>query len=258
MKKDGTDWASWSLGRFVENPCLACKKRGDSCLRIIVNDLGNIDLGACVWCKARSVGCSTAQCQGRQVKAKTNGEEGPKGKRKASVLDSEASEGEEPSAKKMRSRSVIEDSEEEWEGVKDKGDWPEGSGKVQEAEGVREVTEEVRARSVSVSEIQERTEEDKEMGRKEAKRARKEARRSERKVRRSERSEEMKDLIHAVIDLGKKVDWFAEEVRVSNALRNRADWEYLEEWRRWYFSERLEHARDWKEDSERYSVEVEE
>jgi hypothetical protein len=64
----------------------------------------------------------------------------------------------------------------------------------------------------------------------------------------------MQDLIHVVIDLGKKVDRFADEVRVSNDLRNRADREYLEEWRRWYFNERLEHARDWNEDSERYSV----
>jgi hypothetical protein len=123
---------------------------------------------------------------------------------------------------------------------------------VQEAEGVREVIEEVRARSVSMSEIQERTEEDKEMDRKEAKRERKEARRSERKARRSERSEDMKDLIHAVVDLGKKVDRFAEEVRVSNVLRNRADREYLEE-RRWYISGRLENARGLSDgDSEVY------
>jgi hypothetical protein len=59
---------------------------------------------------------------------------------------------------------------------------------------------------------------------------------------------------NAVRDLGNKVDRFAEEVRVSNVLRNRADREYLEERRRWYFSERLEHARSWNEDSERYSV----
>jgi hypothetical protein len=46
MKKDGTDWAGWSLGRFVEKSCAACKKRGDSCLHVVVNDLGDIDLGA--------------------------------------------------------------------------------------------------------------------------------------------------------------------------------------------------------------------
>jgi hypothetical protein len=39
----------------------------------------------------------------------------------------------------------------------------------------------------------------------------------------------MKDLIQAVRDLGDKVDRFADEVRVSNVLRNRADREYLEE-----------------------------
>jgi hypothetical protein len=42
--------------------------------------------------------------------------------------------------------------------------------------------------------------------------------------------------------------------RVSNVLRNRADREYLEERRRWYFSDRMANARDWNEDSERYSV----
>jgi hypothetical protein len=50
------------------------------------------------------------------------------------------------------------------------------------------------------------------------------------------------------------VDRFAEEVRVSNVLRNRADREYLEERRQWYFSDRMANPRDWNDDSERYSV----
>jgi hypothetical protein len=142
MKKDGTGWAGWSLGRFVEKSCTACTKRGDSCLRVVVNDFGDIDLGACVWCKACSVGCSTAQRRGRQAKTKV-AEEPKDGKRKASEVDSGASEAEEPSPKKVKSRSVIEDSEEEWEeweGIEDKGDWPQESGEGQEAEAVREVT----------------------------------------------------------------------------------------------------------------------
>jgi hypothetical protein len=63
-------------------------------------------------------------------------------------------------------------------------------------------------------------------------------------------------LIDVVRDLGEKVDTFAEEVRVSNVLRNRADREYLEERRRWYFLDRMMHAREWEngsdEDSEVY------
>jgi hypothetical protein len=146
-------------------------------------------------------------------------------------MDSEASEGEKPSPKKAKSRSVIEDSEEEWE---------EWNG-IQETEEVREGVDVVR---------EEVTEEIWEMGKREVKRARKEARRWERKARRSERSEKMDELIDAVVELGDRVEKFAEEVRVSNALRNRADREYLEERRRWYFSDRLLHVRNWQEDSD--------
>jgi hypothetical protein len=69
----------------------------------------------------------------------------------------------------------------------------------------------------------------------------------------------MDELIDVVRELGDKVEAFAGEVRVSNALRNRADREYLEERRRWYFSDRLLHARNWQEedssvDSEGHSV----
>jgi hypothetical protein len=178
-------------------------------------------------------------------------------KRKASEVESKDSE-EEPLAKKFKSNSVIEDNKEEWEeweGVQDKGDWPKDLGEERETEEVREVTEEVREVTEEVWEVTEEvwevTEEVREMDKREVKKARKEARRSE-------RSEEIKDLIHAVRDLGNKVDRFAEEVRVLNVLRYRADREYLEERRRWYFSDRMLDAKDWEkglgEDSERYSV----
>jgi hypothetical protein len=265
-KREG-GYGDWALGRIVEKLCAACTKRGDSCLRVVVNDFGDIDLGACVWCKARSVACSTVQRGGRTSKAKVKTAEDPKDKRNVSEMDSEESE-EELLAKKFKSNSVIEESEEEWEewdGIQDQEEWPKESGEVQEVDEVREEVEEVweeveevRSRSPSSPEVREKTEEEKEMDKREVKRARKEARRSERKARRSERSEEMKDLIHAVVDLGKKVDRFVDEVRVSNALRNRADREDLEERRRWYFSDRVLNAKDWEkgsgEDSGRYSV----
>jgi hypothetical protein len=88
------------------------------------------------------------------------------------------------------------------------------------------------------------------VNKREAKRGRREARRSERRARRSERADRMDELIDVVRELGDRVDRFAEEVRVSNALRNRVDREYLEERRRWYFSDRMLHARNWQEDSD--------
>jgi hypothetical protein len=140
IKKDGTGWAGWSLGWFVEKSCTACTKHGDSCLPVVVNDFGDINLGACVWCKARAVGCNTAQRRGRQAKAKV-AEEPKDNKRKASKADSGASKAEGPSPKKVKSRSVIEESEEEWEGIEDKENGPQASGEGQEAEEVREEVE---------------------------------------------------------------------------------------------------------------------
>jgi hypothetical protein len=151
-KKDGS-WGNWALGQFVEKPCAACKKHGDSCLCVVVDDFGDIDLGACVWCKAHSVSCSTAQRQGRGgvSKAKAKADEEPKeGKRKASeVKQSEDDDGEEPLAKRVKSQSVMEDSEEEWEHILDKGEWPEESCETRETEEVREEDEGVRVSSVS-------------------------------------------------------------------------------------------------------------
>jgi hypothetical protein len=252
MKKDGTGWGSWALGAFVEKSCAACRKRGDSCLRVVVDDFGDVDLGACVWCKARSVRCSTAQRRGRQANAKET-EEAKDGKRKASEVNSEASEGEGPSPKKAKSMSVVEESEEEWE---------EWNG-IQENEEVREqvVTEEIREEVVEevrevTEEVREVTEEVRKADKKEAKRARKEARRWERRARSSEMLERMDELIDVVRELGDRVENFAGEVRVSNALRNRADREYLEERRRWYFSERKLNARNWQEESSGEDSEV--
>jgi hypothetical protein len=184
-------------------------------------------------------------------------------------MDSDGSEGEEPLVKKVKSQCVIEDSEEEWEGIPDKGDWWKDSGEVAQTEDFREGTEEVQVSSVSEAKVQEEVREDKDKEKREAKKVRREARRSERKARRSERkarrserkmrrlerSEEMKDSIYIVRGLGNKVDRFAEEVRVSNVLRNRADREYLEERRQWYFTDRLANARGLsEEDSEVYSA----
>jgi hypothetical protein len=100
-----------------------CKKHGDSCLQVVVDDFGDVDLGACVWCKTRSVCCSTAlrRHRGGKSKVKVNVDEDPKGgKRKLSEVEqsefeqteveqteveqSEGSEGEGPS-KKVKSRS---------------------------------------------------------------------------------------------------------------------------------------------------------
>jgi hypothetical protein len=116
-KKDGS-WGDWALGHIIEKACAACKKRGDSCLRVVVDNFGDIDLGVFVWCKTQSAGCSTAlhRRRGGKGKAKADDDNEPKGgKRKLSeVEESEASEGEGPS-KKVKSRSVIEDSDrEDW------------------------------------------------------------------------------------------------------------------------------------------------
>jgi hypothetical protein len=57
-------------------------------------------------------------------KAKAKDEEEPKEKRKASEVDSEESESKEPLVKKVKSQSVIEDSDEEWEGIQDEVEVP--------------------------------------------------------------------------------------------------------------------------------------
>lgn len=239
-KKAG-GWGGWSLGKHVDNACAACRKRGDSCLRVVVSDHGDVDLGACVWCRTRAVGCSTAQRHRRVGARKSKVESEPKSdKRKRSeVEDSEDDEGEEPSSKRVKSRSVIEDSDGE--------DWlSDREGRAKKDMGQVEIAEEVRESSVSEAEVQGKTEKDK--GKQEAKEAR--------KARRSERSELMREMIMAVRELGSKVDRFADEVRASSILRNRADREYLAERRRERHMERMRNARRLRgEESEESSEE---
>jgi hypothetical protein len=143
------------------------------------------------------------------------------------VEDSEDDEGKEPSAKRVKSRSVIEDSSKEGDWLRDREDRPK-----KDMSKVK-VAEEVWAISASLAEVQEEVEKDKGKGK--AKEAR--------KVRMSERAELMKEMVLVVRELGSKVDRFVDEVRASNVLRNRADREYLEEQRRDYM-ERLRIARD--------------
>jgi hypothetical protein len=77
----GGGWGSWSLGKTIEKLCTVCRKRGDSRLRVIVDDLGNVDLGACMWCKTHSVGCSTTlhHHQGGKGKAKAKADKESRG-----------------------------------------------------------------------------------------------------------------------------------------------------------------------------------
>jgi hypothetical protein len=139
----------------------------------------------------------------------------------------------------VKSRSVIEDSDGE--------DWlSDREGRAKKDMGQVEIAEEVRESSVSEAEVQGKTEKDK--GKQEAKEAR--------KARRSERSELMREMIMAVRELGSKVDRFADEVRASSILRNRADREYLAERRRERHMERMRNARRLRgEESEESSEE---
>jgi hypothetical protein len=226
-------WNEWALGKHVDNPCAACRKRGDSCLRVVVSDHGDVDLGVCVWCRTRAMGCSTAQRHRRVRAKKPKVESEPKSdKRKLSeVEDSEGDEGEGPSSKKVKPRSVIEDSDgEDWLGDR-------------EDRVKKDMVHVEEFREDSVSEVEVRGETENDKGKRKVKEAR--------KARRLERSELMREMIMAVRELGSKVDRFAHEVRASSILRNRADREYLEERRQERHVERLRNARRLRgEDSE--------
>jgi hypothetical protein len=224
------------LGRTVEKPCVLCRKCGSSCLCVVVNDFGDVDLGACMWCRTWSVGCSITlhRCQGAVSKART--EDMPKsGKRKVSEVD-KSEDSKVTSPRKVKSRRVIEDSDEE-------GDWKEG--REQRAKRnlkMGKLAEEARASSPSEAEEEKRSGMEKQMERKKAK-----------QVRKSERMEVMRESGLAVRELGSKVDRFVDEVLALNVLRNRVDREYLEMRRRENFMERLENARDLSKESEEYS-----
>jgi hypothetical protein len=131
---------------------------------------------------------------------KANDDKG--GKRKLSEVElSEDSEGEGPS-KKVKSRSVIEDS--------DREDWlQDREERLKKSLDKVEVMEEVQEGSVSEAEVQEETEKDK------GKRKVKEAR----KARRLERSELMREMIMVIWELGSKVDRFAVEQQEADRMR---------------------------------------
>src|SRR3979490_571355 len=87
---DTNDDSSWRNARAANPPCTNCKKWGNTCLCRVIDLYGDVDLGACIWCSVRGVGCSIKQqvrgARGAGSPKKSSG----KGKRKAS----EVSEGE--------------------------------------------------------------------------------------------------------------------------------------------------------------------
>src|SRR3979490_10977 len=58
---DTNDDSSWRNARSANPPCTNWKKRGNTCLRRVIDLYGDVDLGACVWCSVRGVGCSIKQ-----------------------------------------------------------------------------------------------------------------------------------------------------------------------------------------------------
>src|SRR3979490_1075514 len=91
--------------RCVQQPCTNCKKHGNTCLQKVIDLYGDVDLGACIWCSVRGVGCSISQ-RGKGAR----GARSPKkdfGKRKVSKV----SEGEDSDkgrvAKKVRPIEVM-------------------------------------------------------------------------------------------------------------------------------------------------------
>jgi hypothetical protein len=103
---------------------MTCVKRGNTCLRRIVDLYGDIDLGACVWCSQWSMKCSISlrgKGSGEGAGKRKRSEDG-KGKGKAIEEDwddlagnggpdpiGEVSEGEERSAKRVRVQGELKD-----------------------------------------------------------------------------------------------------------------------------------------------------
>src|SRR3979490_2737174 len=81
---DTNDNSTWCNARSANPPCTNCKKWGNTCLRRVIDLYGDVDLGACIWCSVRGVGCSIKQwvrgVRGAGSPKKSSG----KGKRKAS------------------------------------------------------------------------------------------------------------------------------------------------------------------------------
>ena len=84
---DTTDDSMWRNARSANPPCTNCKKKqGNTCLCQVIDLYRDVDLGACIWCLVRGVGCSIKQrvrgVRGPRSPRKSSG----KGKRKASEL----------------------------------------------------------------------------------------------------------------------------------------------------------------------------
>src|SRR3979490_2090679 len=58
---DSADDSTWRNARCAQDPCSNCTKRGNTCLRRVVDLYGDVDLGACVWYSLRGLGCSIKQ-----------------------------------------------------------------------------------------------------------------------------------------------------------------------------------------------------
>src|SRR3979490_511836 len=56
-----TDDSMWCNVRSANPPCTNCKKWGNTCLHRVIDLYRDVDLGACIWCEVRGVGCSIKQ-----------------------------------------------------------------------------------------------------------------------------------------------------------------------------------------------------
>src|SRR3979490_686270 len=91
---DTADDSMWRNTRSANPPCTNCKKRGNTCLRQVIDLYRDVDLRACIWCSVRGVGCSIKQqvrgARGTGSPKKSSG----KGKRKVSeISEGEVSDG---------------------------------------------------------------------------------------------------------------------------------------------------------------------
>ena len=99
---DSEDNTNWRNACASAKACTTCVKRGNTCLRQIINTYSDINLGACVCCQEQSVQCSIAQ-RGRV--GKSSGK-----KRKRNEKGKEKVEGtsdEELPSKKLKVAEVV-------------------------------------------------------------------------------------------------------------------------------------------------------
>src|SRR3979490_1859590 len=93
--------------RCVQKPSTNCKKHGNTCLQKVIDLYRDVDLGACVWCSVRGVGCSISQ-RGKGARgARSPRKDSGKGKRKASKVSEDEGSDEERGGKKARSHEVM-------------------------------------------------------------------------------------------------------------------------------------------------------